>query len=437
MKKLFLLLILIILPFNIKAEEINAKIKVNKVMMNNSLYNNQFTFNLKDLEGNIIQTQKNDSNGNVIFDIKVNNDSNFFKYYMIEEVNDNQIGVTYDTKPIYVSVKINQNDTTAKINYVKSFEKSEVKEYNFFHATEEDLKGQAYAVYDQDEKSLTFFRDEALKYTSNQVIGSKKYYTDLENADFNLYSNGWDHAMREIKTVVFKDAIKPKKINGWFQYMEQVESIDFSKLDTSEVTSFEGFLEDSKILKNVDISTLDTSNVTSFALMFRGSGVESLDFSQWNMDKMTAVDSAVNRMPNLKKLNISNWKVDSSAELAKLPCLEYLTLGNKYRIYRTNIDVSDAAWIKLKDNKVYTTENLRDIAYDNGPEAIEGEYVRPSCTEKVSFINYYKEQDHKNDQEKKEALIVTVPNTGVTKVLLIIVGIVTLMISIIIAKRMI
>lgn len=436
MKKLFLLLILIILPFNIKAEEINAKIKVNKVMMNNSLYNNQFTFNLKDLEGNIIQTQKNDSNGNVIFDIKVNNDSNFFKYYMIEEVNDNQVGVTYDTKPIYVSVKINQNDTTAKINYVKSFEKNEMKEYNFFHATEEDLKGQAYAVYDQEEKSLTFFRDEALKYTSNQVIGSKKYYTDLENANFNLYSNGWDHAMREIKTVVFKDAIKPKKINGWFQYMEQVESIDFSKLDTSEVTSFEGFLEDSKILKNVDISTLDTSNVNSFALMFRGSGVESLDFSQWNMDKMTAVDSAVNRMPNLKKLNISNWKVDSSAELAKLPCLENLILGDKYKIDRTNIDERDSAWINLKDNKIYTTINLIDIAFNSGPAAIKGEYVRPACTEEASFINDYKEVNQDNNVGKT-SLVVNVPSTGVTKTLLIIVGLSILIISLIVIKIMV
>ena len=383
MKRLYLLLFAVILfPLNISAEEINAVIKVNKKMMGNNLYNNQFIFSLKDLEGKIIQTEKNDSDGNVIFNLKLSNESSITNYYVIEEVNDNQTGIIYDTKPIYLSVKVIQNETEAQVNYIKVPEKQEKKEYNFFHATEEDLKGEAYAVYDKEEKTLTFFRDEIGKYMPNQEIGSKKYYAGLEDIDFSVYSNGWNYIDNEIKTVVFKDAIKPKKIDGWFQNMINLESIDLSKFDTSEVTSLHGFLENTAKLRTIDISALDTSNVTDFSCIFRGSGIEVLDFSEWNMEKMTAIDNAVNRMPNLKRLNISNWKVDSSAELAKLPCLEYLTLGNKYRIYRTNIDVSDAAWIKLKDNKVYTTENLRDIAYDNGPEAIEGEYVRPSCTEK-------------------------------------------------------
>ena len=398
---------------NVLAEEVSVEIKVQKQFTN--LKENQFTFELKSLEGEVLQTAKNKQDGSIVFEnIKIDNSDDNKQYYKIEEVDDNQNGVEYDKKTIYVLVEISKNSNDAKVKYVKNLEKKETKQYNFFHATEEQLHGQAYAVYDDSDKSLTFFRDEEGKYTNRQTIDNKTYYTDFENNEnYNNYTEGWEPFSYQIKKIIFKDAIKPKKIERWFLNMYELENVDISKLDTSDVTSFRSFFEGMSKLRNIDISTLDTSNVTDFINMFSKSGIESLDFSKWDMGKMTDVSSAVNNMPNLKSLNITNWKVDSSAELVKLPCLENLTLGKKYRIYRTTIDDGQASWIKLDDNKVYTSMNLSDIAFNNGPEAIEGEYVRPACsTETLSFTNeYHKPSNTPADTKDNQSSAIKVPNT--------------------------
>lgn len=145
----------------------------------------------------------------------------------------------------------------------------------------------------------------------------------------------------------------------------------------------------------------------------------------------------VNRMPNLKYLDISNFEaIDSSAEFASLPCLEYVHLGNKYKFERASLDGGED-FIKLEDHKVYST---REISIPSNVEigTIGGHYVRPSCTKEASFNNKYIKPNitkEASKEEKKNDNIAENPKTGNTYIVIIIITIIMITIMITSKKR--
>ena len=84
-----------------------------KVLENSPLAEGQFTFELKDAEGNILQTKSNDKDGKVTFDALKYTEENIGNTYIytVTEVNNNVTGVTYD-KTVY-TVKIAVEDSKA------------------------------------------------------------------------------------------------------------------------------------------------------------------------------------------------------------------------------------------------------------------------------------------------------------------------------------
>ena len=425
-KKLLLLIILLLIPTKIKAEEIEAIIKINNDI--NEIKEN-FYFELTDIEGKKIQTiesKEKEIKFNPLKFTEEDIDKTF--YYKIIQINKNNINIKYDEEPIYVGIEITKEEETlnANVAYVKlsNYKKQTAKP---FYISEKDLEKEAYAEYDTSTKTLTFFRDEKNKYTDNQIIGDKIYYTGIENINIrNQWNNNITNEVYnyEIKKIVTKDPIKPKKINNLFGYLQELEEIDISKMDTSELTNLSYFLEEANKLKTVDISTMDTSNVTDMKRIFRNSKIEILDFTLWNMDKTGInVMESVSKMPNLKYLDISNWgPIDSSAEFADLPCLEVVKLGNRFKFSRSTLGEGDYQFLRLEDNKVIKSEEL-EIPSTVEIGNIAGTYIRPSCTKEASFKNVYqeakKEEEAKNNSEPKEEKIINPPTGTFIKLLLI------------------
>ena len=179
-KKLLLLIILLLIPTKIKAEEIEAIIKINNDI--NEIKEN-FYFELTDIEGKKIQTiesKEKEIKFNPLKFTEEDIDKTF--YYKIIQINKNNINIKYDEEPIYVGIEITKKEETlnANVAYVKlsNYKKQTAKP---FHISEKDLEKEAYAEYDTSTKTLTFFRDEKNKYTDNQIIGDKIYFTDIEN----------------------------------------------------------------------------------------------------------------------------------------------------------------------------------------------------------------------------------------------------------------
>ena len=86
------------------------------------------------------------------------------------------------------------------------------------------------------------------------------------------------------------EKIYAKPMNFMFMKMTALASINFSNLDTSEVTGMAGTFTGCKSLTSLDLSSFDTSNVTSMNGMFTAcSGLTTIDVSNFNTSNVTSM----------------------------------------------------------------------------------------------------------------------------------------------------
>ena len=129
----------------------------------------------------------------------------------------------------------------------------------------------------------------------------------------------------------YRENIKEAKVVGnvkatsvmkeMFYECENMQTIDISKLDTSNATQLYSFFAGCKSLKTIDLSHMDTSNVTSLAQMFRNcSSLETVtlpdDFVHSNITSiggMFSNCSALSRIDSLSEFDTRN--VTNMAEL--------------------------------------------------------------------------------------------------------------------------
>ncbi len=89
---------------------ITATIEGTKTLTGKNLENGQFTFELLDNNGNVIDTKTNDANGKVVFDgIKYTEAGTY--NYKVREKNDGQEGIVYDTEEKAVTVNVTKTAT--------------------------------------------------------------------------------------------------------------------------------------------------------------------------------------------------------------------------------------------------------------------------------------------------------------------------------------
>ena len=91
-----------------------------------------------------------------------------------------------------------------------------------------------------------------------------------------------------------------------------LESVNTSSWDISNVTNTNNMFFNCKSLTSLDLSNWDTSNVTTMTSMFLNCGsLTSLDISKWNTSKVTDMDSMFNSCQKLQTLNISKWNTSN------------------------------------------------------------------------------------------------------------------------------
>ena len=91
-----------------------------------------------------------------------------------------------------------------------------------------------------------------------------------------------------------------------FAEMSNLESLDLTGLDVSEVTDMEGMFESDEKLLHINFGTFDTSHVFNMSSMFCGCSMTELElhFNTYYVENMCAMFSSMN---NLKKLDISSF----------------------------------------------------------------------------------------------------------------------------------
>ena len=329
-KMLLFILLFLLIPVYVSAEDFEYTIKAKVSVIDKEIEEEEFTFDLIDSDGNVVQTKKNDSEGNVVFDpiTFTNTDLNYtiydydigntkhgYKIYRIKQQETDTGKYIYDTEESYVGVYLTENGSS-EVHYLKNIEeaidgwtyKANRDESKIYHATEEELEGQAYAALDYFEGTLTFFRDEEGKYYSGQMIlydNDTKYkyiYTDFEGDTLNA---PWSGAAG-IKKIIFEDPIRPKKmankdlsewggsvLGGWFFSLDDLEEIEnINLLDTSLADSFNSLFDYSKKLKSLDLSTWDTSNVEDmYSMFYYCESLEDINVDNFDTSKVVHMDS--------------------------------------------------------------------------------------------------------------------------------------------------
>ena len=164
----------------------------------------------------------------------------------------------------------------------------------------------AYAILYKNGE-LVFQRESTPDASKGTVLGT---YTGFETKKYTGYNNyaPWHENKASIKTVSFKDAVKPISTAYWFYECKNLTDVDFTNLDTSAVTSMRYMFQECGSLKSLDLSPFNTSAVTSMDYMFyQCSSLTSLDLSSFNTSAVTDMGWMFARCSSLTSLDLSSF----------------------------------------------------------------------------------------------------------------------------------
>lgn len=166
-----------------------------------------------------------------------------------------------------------------------------------------------FAVYSEDDASLTFYKRRALPVEGSMFEGktATAVYANIQNTKS---TPPWRSIASKIKRVtVVDDGIAPQTMYAWFFNCDNLLSVNISKLDTSKTTSLGYAFSGCKSLTEIDLSALNTSSVRSFADVFQDcSSLRSVNLAGWNTSSGDKFSQMFYQCASLEKLDISSFK---------------------------------------------------------------------------------------------------------------------------------
>ena len=181
----------------------------------------------------------------------------------------------------------------------------------------------AYAIYSEDDQSLTFFR------STNEIKVGDIYegktitnvYTGFENTNYGSYSTiPWDSIKEKVIKVVTIEKNKPISTAKWFKDFSNCTYMDLTNLDTSNVKNMASmFTFAGKSAKTFTLLGLDkwnTARVTNMSGMFGSAGNDATtwnigDLSNWdtsNVTDMNGMFSSAGRNATIFNIgSLDNW----------------------------------------------------------------------------------------------------------------------------------
>ena len=176
-----------------------------------------------------------------------------------------------------------------------------------------------FAVYSEDDASLTFYKRRALPVEGSVFEGktATAVYANIQNTKSTPL---WKGIASKIKRVaVVDDSIAPQTMYAWFFECNNLLSVNLSKLDTSKTTSLGYVFSRCKSLTDLDLSALDTSSVRSFADVFQDcSSLRSVNLAGWNTSSGKDFRQMFYRCASLEEIDISSFKTSASTSFEQM-----------------------------------------------------------------------------------------------------------------------
>ncbi len=176
-----------------------------------------------------------------------------------------------------------------------------------------------FAVYSEDDASLTFYKRRALPVEGSVFEGktATAVYANIENTKS---TPPWKGIARKIERVAVVDGgIAPQTMYAWFFECNNLLSVNLSRLDTSKTTSLGYAFSRCKSLTDLDLSALDTSSVRSFADVFQDcSSLRSVNLAGWDTSSGKDFRQMFYRCASLEEIDISLFNTSSTTTFEQM-----------------------------------------------------------------------------------------------------------------------
>lgn len=255
-------------------------------------------------------------------------------------------------------------DLIAKKSFVPSG--SESQQHVDFTFDPEELAGKSYVItqdlyFDKLQDAGTVFDDEtadvyAVLYSDGTLSFQKRKDTYPSKTVVEVYpfnesthfptidSVLWKNNALNVKSVEFRDKIRPVSTARWFNGFENATSINLKNLDTSRDTNMNKMFAYCKGLTKLDVSGLDTSQVTDMDAMFAVCiNLTNIPVSNFNTSKVKDMHSMFDSCFKLQSLDLSMF------DTANVTDFGYMFSGDKVM-----------STLHLTDN--FVTERAKDIS---------------------------------------------------------------------------
>lgn len=176
-----------------------------------------------------------------------------------------------------------------------------------------------FAVYSEDDASLTFYKRRALPVEGSVFEGktATAVYANIQNTKS---TPPWKGIARKIERVaVVDEGVAPQTMYAWFFNCANLLSVNLSKLDTSKTTSLEYAFSGCKSLTDIDLSTLDTSSVRSFADVFQDcSSLRSVNLAGWDTSSGNNFRQMFIQCSSLEELDVSSFETGNATTFKEM-----------------------------------------------------------------------------------------------------------------------
>lgn len=157
-------------------------------------------------------------------------------------------------------------------------------------------------------------------------------YTNIEEIDFSDFNTSnvtnMSYMFASSKKLISLDlsgfdTSNVQRMQAMFNYCIGLTSLDLSSFDTSKVITMQNMFSQCNALTSIDLSSFNTSNVTNMQEMFYGcTNLASLDLSSFNTSKVTSMNNMFRYSRKLSKIIINNeqlFKLSSVSALYDTP----------------------------------------------------------------------------------------------------------------------
>lgn len=182
-----------------------------------------------------------------------------------------------------------------------------------------------------------------------------------------------------ITQVRFESVTGGKELFHLFKDMRQLKYVDFSGLDSRNVTNMFEMFANCSALKELNLEGLNVENVFLFSAMFQGcSSLETLDLSTFKNKGQVNTNAMFDGCTNLSEIDLSSLKTRDKGQnmnsmFNNCPKLTTLTLSNQFEFINNNFKLADlpAPINAGKTTYHWVTEDLTTV-YDSTADFVEG-----------------------------------------------------------------